>query len=87
MLCLYYHAEVEQLCFLLGVLLVGAKYTKEVLRRSYIVVRFVKVKALSEICAAVHCVRVSRDYRKLCDYLDTLAQHIVQRGVVGVLII
>ena len=81
------HAKVEKSCFLLCVLLVGAKDTQKVLRCSDVVVRLVQVKALSEIRAAVDRIGMRRDYRELCDYINALTYHIFKTRIVGVFVV
>ncbi len=80
-------AEVQEMRLGLGVLLVGTEHAQEVLGGGQVVVRIVQVEGLVEEGVAVDRIGLRSNDRQAGDDLDGLAEHVVQRHIIGVVVV
>ena len=84
---MHHQHHVQQMGFLLGVLLVGADHPQKVFRRGQIVHREVDVQGIPLKIVPLHRVGVGHDRGEAAHQLDGLQQHILHGGIVRVVVI
>ena len=80
-------AKIEKLCLILSERAVRTHNTEKILRCREMILWIVYIKTLAMEIAAVVRVSLRRDYRKACEQLDRLAEHIFEARFVRIFVI